>query len=400
MGNVSFQPCKALASSMDKYKVNMGSSGRLPSLDGLRAVSICMVVIGHCSKTITGLSDGAYMFLGFVGAGRLGVSIFFVISGFLITTLLVREQLSTHTIRLKDFYIRRAFRIFPGFYAYWLVAFVLALLGYIHLSRSDLISAAIYIWNYVPRNVDTWFLGHTWSLSVEEQFYLLWPLILNFYGPKRGKWAALAVVVTAPFIRLGSYFLLPPTRPRIGMMLHTRADSLMIGALLALMCFNEDHLRILKRLARSWLIPVISLCFLVTDTLLTIHFKGGYLLFIGYSLQNLMIVLLVAHVVFYDKTILGRMLNHPVLVHVGLISYSLYIWQQLFLTTNNTSFSGLFPWNIVCAFGAAELSYYLLEKPFLRWRKHFSNVPDNAAHLRENLPLQTGTGRLAASASA
>ena len=279
MGNVSFQSCKVPVFSMDKYEVNLGSGNRIPSLDGLRAVSICMVVIGHCSKTITGLSSSAYMFLGFVGAGRLGVSTFFVISGFLITTLLVREQLSTHTISLKDFYIRRAFRIFPGFYAYWLVAFVLALLGYIQLSRSDLISAATYIWNYVPRNVDTWFLGHTWSLSVEEQFYLLWPLILKLSGPKRGTWAALAVVVTAPFVRLGSYFLLPSTRPRIGMMLHTRADSLMIGALLALMCFNEDHLRILKRLARSWLIPIVSLCFLVVDTLLTMRFKGVYFLY-------------------------------------------------------------------------------------------------------------------------
>jgi peptidoglycan/LPS O-acetylase OafA/YrhL len=385
---------------MDKYKINEGSSSRLPSLDGLRAVSICMVVIGHCSKTIRGLSHSGYMVLGFLGPGRLGVSIFFVISGFLITTLLVREQLTTHTISLKDFYLRRAFRIFPGFYAYWLVAFVLALLGYIHLSRSDLMSAAIYVWNYVPRKVDTWFLGHTWSLSVEEQFYLLWPLIVKLSGPKLGKWTALAVVVSAPFVRLGSYFLLPSTRPRIGMMLHTRADSLMIGALLALICLNEDHLRILKRLVGSWLIPVVSLCFLLIDTLLTMHFKGEYVLSIGYSLQNLMIALLMAHVVFYDKTILGRILNYPVVVHVGLISYSLYLWQQLFLTTNNTTFSGLFPWNIVCAFVAAELSYYMLEKPFLRWRKRFSNVQDDAAQPREDIPLQPGAERLAASASA
>src|SRR5580700_5987398 len=243
MGSVSLQPCKGSRLPMNKRKTNMGPGGRLPSLDGLRALSIGMVVIGHCSGTLRTINSGAATILVYIGAGRLGVSIFFVISGFLITTLLVREHLSTHTISLKDFYIRRAFRIFPGFYAYWLVAFVLALLGYIHLSRSDLISAAIYIWNYVPRNVDTWFLGHTWSLSVEEQFYLLWPFILKLSGPKRGTWAALAVVFTAPFIRLGSYFLLPSARPRIGMMLHTRADSLMIGALLALICLNEDHLR-------------------------------------------------------------------------------------------------------------------------------------------------------------
>jgi peptidoglycan/LPS O-acetylase OafA/YrhL len=399
MDNVSFQPCAAPAFSMDNYKASMGSASRLPSLDGLRAVSIFMVVIGHCSKTITGLSNSTYMLLGFIGSGRVGVSIFFVISGFLITTLLVREQLSTHTISLKDFYIRRAFRIFPAFYAYWLVAFVLALLGYTHLSRSDLVSAAIYIWNYVPRNVDTWFLGHTWSLSVEEQFYLLWPLILKLSGPKLGKRAALAVVITAPLIRLSSYFLLPSTRPRIGMMLHTRADSLMIGALLALICLNEDHLRMLRRVVGSWLIPVASMCFLVIDTLLTMHFKGTYVLSIGYSLQNLTIALLMAHVVFYDKTILGRILNSPVVVHVGLISYSLYLWQQLFLTTNNATFSGLFPWNIVCAFAAAELSYHMLEKPFLRWRKRFSNVQDSTAP-KQHIPSERGLEHFAASASA
>jgi peptidoglycan/LPS O-acetylase OafA/YrhL len=112
-----------------------------------------------------------------------------------------------------------------------------------------------------------------------------------------------------------------------------------------------------------------------------------------------MIALLMAHVVFYDKTILGRILNYPAIVHVGLISYSLYLWQQLFLTTNNTTFSGLFPWNIVCAFAAAELSYYMLEKPFLRWRKRFSNVQDNAAP-RQQIPSEPGMGHFAASASA
>ncbi len=398
MGKVSRQLCKVRASAMDKYKPDMRSSGRLPSLDGLRAFSICMVVLGHCSATVKVVSSSAATLFGFVGAGRLGVSIFFVISGFLITTLLVREQLTTDSISLKSFYIRRAFRIFPGFYAYWLVALGLTLLGYIHLTHSDLISAAVYVWNYTPRKVDTWFLGHTWSLSVEEQFYLLWPVILKLAGPKSGRWAALVAVAVAPFIRVASYFLFPFSRPRIGMMLHTRMDSLMIGALLALVYLNKDHVEILKRFTSSWLIPVVSLCFLPIDTLLTLRFKGAYLLSIGYSLQNLLIALLIAHVVFYDKTTLGRILNHPAAVHLGVISYSLYLWQQLFLTTKNTTFTGMFPWNIACALLAAELSYYLLEKPFLRWRRRFSNVPGNAAG--ENIPSRPATERLAASASA
>jgi peptidoglycan/LPS O-acetylase OafA/YrhL len=257
----------------------------------------------------------------------------------------------------------------------------------------------VYVWNYVPRKVDTTFLGHTWSLSVEEQFYLLWPLILKLSSPKRSKWTALAVVIVAPFIRVASYFLLPTTHPRIGMMLHTRADSLMSGALLALVCLNEDHLRILKRFVSSRLIPIASVCFAAIDTLLTTHFKGAYLLPVGYSLQNLVIALLIAHVVFYDKTVLGRTLNNPVVVHVGVISYSLYLWQPLFLTTKNTTFTGVFPWNIVCAFLAAELSYYLLEKPFLRWRKRFSSDPDKVTPAREDIISERETGRLAASAA-
>lgn len=381
---------------MDKRETNMRSDGRLPSLDGLRAVSICMVVIGHCSGTVTALNHSPSVVLGFLGLGRLGVSTFFVISGFLITTLLIREHHATHSINLKNFYIRRAFRIFPGFYAYWLVALVLTLLGYTQLSHSDLISAAVYVWNYVPRHVCTWCLGHTWSLSVEEQFYLLWPLILKLSGPNRGKWTALAVVIVAPFIRVASYFLLPSARSLIGIMLHTRADSLMIGALLALVGLNEDHLNILKRLARSRMIPIASLFFVAIDTALTLRFKGTYIFSVEYSLQNLMIVLLIAHVVFYDKTLLGRMLSNRVVVHVGVISYSLYLWQQLFLTTSNTTFTGMFPWNIACAFLAAELSYYFLEKPFLRWRRRFSNV----APEKESAVSEPGAVRFAGLASA
>lgn len=358
---------------MDKQENAMNPAHRLPSLDGLRAVSICMVVIGHCSSTVPGLSPTALTLLRFVGNGQLGVSVFFVISGFLITTLLVREQLATRQINLRNFYIRRAFRIFPAFYAYWSFVLILTVLGCIRLSHSDLISAAVYIWNYVPRQVDTWFLGHTWSLSVEEQFYLLWPVVLWLATAKRAKWVAGAVVVAEPFVRVSTYFLLPSTRPRIGMMAHTRADSLMIGALLAMVCLSEDQRRAVKRIAGSSLIPAGVLCFFVADAVLARSLGGKYLLPVGYSMENIVIAILIAHVVYHDKTSLGKALNHPTVVHLGVISYSLYIWQQLFLTTNNTTLTGLFPINIVCAFLAAELSYFVLEKPFLRWRRHFSN---------------------------
>jgi peptidoglycan/LPS O-acetylase OafA/YrhL len=387
-------PLNILFTHMEK----LDSSGRLPSLDGLRAISILLVLIGHGSATLR-FHPGAATILGYIGAGRLGVSTFFVISGFLITTLLAHEQRSTETINLKNFYIRRAFRIFPAFYVYWLVALSLTLLGFIHLPRIELISSAIYVWNYVPRKIDNWFLGHTWSLSVEEQFYLLWPLILKVSGPKRGKWMALLVIVLAPFLRVASYFLFPPVRPLIGMMLPTRADSLMIGSLLALLAQDKAQMELLARAVRSWWIPAATVCFVAIDTVLCERFRGAYLLPFGFSAQNLVLVVLVAHVVFYDKTRLGRVLNNSVVVHVGAISYSLYLWQQLFLTSKNTTFTGIFPLNIVCAFIAAELSYKFIEKPFLSWRKRFSVSGAHAEAAKDYLACQTTGKQLAASAS-
>lgn len=372
--------------------------GRLPSLDGLRAISIAMVVIGHSAATARQLSPATSTVLSWIGEGGLGVSIFFVISGFLITTLLAREQHLTQSINLKNFYLRRAFRIFPAFYVYWLLIFALTLLGYVRVSRMDLFSSAVYVWNYVHRTVDTWFLGHTWSLSVEEQFYLLWPFVLKLAKAERANGIALAVVIFAPFFRLASYFWLPSTRPLIGMMLPTRADSLMIGSLLALLAQNAAHCAILKRKAKSTLIPLAALCFFAIDAILSRRFKGMYILPVGYTLQNLMIAAVVGHVVFHDTTRLGRVLNHRTFVHVGTISYSLYLWQQLFLTSMNTTFMGIFPLNILCAFIAAELSCHIVEKPFLRMRKRFatshSGVSAAAVSAKAN-PMQ-----IAASASA
>ena len=373
-------------------------SGRLPSLDGLRAISIAMVVMGHSSATARQLNPSASTVLSWLGEGGLGVSIFFVISGFLITTLLTREERHTQSIDLKKFYLRRAFRIFPAFYVYWLLILALTVLGYVHVSHMDLFSSAVYVWNYVHRTVDTWFLGHTWSLSVEEQFYLLWPFVLKLAKAERAKWIALGVVVFAPFIRLASYFWLPSTRPLIGMMLPTRADSLMVGALLALFAQNAAHCAILKRKTKSTLIPLVALCFFAIDTILSRRFKGIYILPVGYTLQNLMIAALVTHVVFHDTTRLGKILNHRILIHVGTISYSLYLWQQLFLTPMNTTFMGRFPLNLLCALIAAELSYYIIEKPFLRMRKRFSNSHSGVSAAA--VSTRANARQIAASASA
>lgn len=150
------------------------STARIPSLDGLRAISIVMVLVAHASGTrLFPVPASAGNLL---GLGEFGVHVFFVISGFLITGLLLDELARTNRVDLRRFYLRRALRIFPPYYTYLAVVFLLALAGALQLAPRDMAHGLTYTSNYYPAR--SWFLGHTWSLSVEEQFYLLWPAVL------------------------------------------------------------------------------------------------------------------------------------------------------------------------------------------------------------------------------
>ena len=144
------------------------NSHRIPSLDGLRAISIALVIVSHLArwKHIAFAFPEAY--------GELGVRIFFVLSGFLISQLLFQEQERSSSISLRDFYVRRAFRIFPAAFVFLAVVTVV----YWHEMRWYHLAAAVFY----AANMDSsrpWIFGHLWSLSIEEQFYLLWPFALK-----------------------------------------------------------------------------------------------------------------------------------------------------------------------------------------------------------------------------
>jgi peptidoglycan/LPS O-acetylase OafA/YrhL len=314
----------------------------------LRAISIALVMASHLLRNtqVAGhvrLPVGEY--------GNFGVRVFFVISGYLITSILLKEHQRTGTIDLRRFYVRRAYRIFPAAYVY--MAIMIALF-WREMTFRDVVAAVAYLRNWVL--VGDWYLGHLWSLSVEEQFYLLWPLLLATLFAFRAR-IGIAAMVIAPVFRLALYR--HGMGDAAGTYFPAVFDALSAGCLLAIVRPRlERYSTILS--SRWMLAPIAITCAL---PLLDHHphiFDGMVI-----TCMNLGIALGIDHCIRREY----KILNVWPVVWIGTLSYSLYLWQQPFLNTDARSLWTAFPLNVILAFVAAALSYYLVEQPALRLRE-------------------------------
>jgi len=337
--------------------------GRIPSLDGLRALSISAVLLGHLAGTQHfPPSLAAVIRNGRVDIADLGVRVFFVISGFLITGLLIAEHERSGTISLQRFYLRRTLRIFPAYFAYLAVVALLAAARVVEVSGWDFAHAVTYTMNYAPHR--GWHLGHFWSLATEEQFYLLWPAVVLLIAPRRAFRVALAVVCLAPLVRLAEAAVLGHAAAGyVGTTFETTADAIAIGCVLAL---SRDALWTRPRYRWAVEAPWVAPLLLLLGALIALRVRPGLLL--GATLGLVAIMLIIDRSVRLPDSRFGRILNSPMLVFVGTLSYSIYLWQQLFVNRSSTSVLATFPLNIVLTFMAAMVSYYLVERPCLRLR--------------------------------
>jgi peptidoglycan/LPS O-acetylase OafA/YrhL len=343
--------------------------GRNPAIDGLRGIAVLLVVSGHL---LAANSVDVPLPLAFFAQGGRGVTVFFVISGFLITTILLKERDKTGRISLAAFYARRSLRILPAFFVYLLVVVVVATLTRtVDVSATQIAAAGLFVWNYSDVGF-SWWLGHSWSLAVEEQFYLLWPLLLIALRPARARIFCAMAVVLFPIVRVAQYVLFPGSREHISVTIHTRADALLIGCLLAMVIATPQFRQLLARTQRFWPLLVAYLVFV--GPILTNRFAGGYQITVGWAFEQLLIALLIGIAVTGGSPALVRALSWRPLVLIGLISYSLYLWQQLFLTDLWPDPIDT-PWvGVPAALAAATLSYWCVEKPFLRRKKKFERA--------------------------
>lgn len=343
-------------------------SNRIPSLDGFRAISIAMVLFGHLSGTRGFPEVAANAVDHSLGdIAHLGVLIFFVISGFLITSLLMSEREHTGTIGLKQFYLRRVLRIFPAFYVLILALAVATWLGWIQLTGRDFAFAVTYTTNY--DSVRAWQIGHLWSLAIEEQFYLLWPLALLMLRERRALLSAVAAIFIGPLVRVSLSEYVAHVDPH-SVLANTAIfpamfDYLATGCALALLrpwlLTQRWYLRIT---ASRWLLLAVPLVFAIN------RFSGFMaVMLLGSPILNVCLAMLIESCTRHERTLVGRFLNWKPVAALGVLSYSLYLWQQPFIDRHSDAWVNAFPQNVVLGFVAALLSYFVVERAFLGLRK-------------------------------
>ena len=319
---------------------------RIPSLDGLRAISILLVVVGHLGKS----GHAPRIFWSYYA--EIGVRIFFVISGYLITSILLKEHERTSTISLREFYIRRAFRIFPAALVFLLIIFPIY---WRELRWYDMAAAFFYVANMDP--VRPWILGHLWSLSIEEQFYLLWPSVLKRWYRHRVA-ILVGVFALAPVLQAALYAF--KVRGGGAGLLPTVGNNLAIGCLLAIFARRIGKVSPYVALGMTVAVGLIPLFSANTAT------RTLVMLFVLHPVLYVSIAGIILHVVQRPYWIL----NCAPVVWLGKISYSLYLWQQPFCSDPHLRSGYLTLLALVCA----ALSYYLVEQPMLRMRER--RTPD------------------------
>jgi peptidoglycan/LPS O-acetylase OafA/YrhL len=361
-----------------------------PNLNGLRFIAAFLVIIHHIEqiKGINGI-DNYWDQIPFVKIiGKLGVILFFVLSGFLITYLLLTEESQNKRISIKDFYIRRILRIWPLYFFIILLAF--CVLPNIHIFTvphygknviyKDLILKIILFSLFLPNLVLAAlgivpYASHTWSIGTEEQFYLMWPVILK--AVKKFRMALMFFILFSylfvmEFLASGYSDFLPYKEVIKVFCSCFNIDCMAIGGFFAILLFQKN--RALKFLMNPFLfyaVIVLLILFLI---------KGVQIPYVHYEFYALLFGIVILNFAANDKIKIS--LENTALNYLGKISYGLYIYhpigivlaiylaQSVKCTTNWL----LYPLSLLCTIALAGVSYRYLESFFLKYKPKFSTI--------------------------
>jgi peptidoglycan/LPS O-acetylase OafA/YrhL len=355
----------------------------MPQLDGLRALAVALVLIHHFTS-----SDSLPLGLGHLPLGYMGVRLFFVLSGFLITGILLRERLAVESnrttikISMRQFYIRRFLRIFPLYY------FVIAITLALGLEETSKHWATLVTYTFnIELSIQGWYpkyIGHFWSLSVEEQYYIIWPLIILLAPRHRIITITLILVALAPIYRYLAYINDFKTIA-IYTFTFSSLDALGVGSLLAILSMDQDGKLILERLlTRKFAILMLFLIIFLQALMVNQLGWPVYLVFF-----ELIVAFLFSWAVWRastgSKSIGGKILGCSTLVYLGKISYGIYVYHYFspYIVRSVSNMlnvelhrNGLAEFILFTALTVmmASFSWYIFEAPINRLKRHFQYV--------------------------
>ncbi|MBK8845939.1 MAG: acyltransferase [Bacteroidetes bacterium] len=350
----------------------------IKSYDGLRGAFVPPVLMTHLG-VFDFLYGGAFTHrIWLTISGHTALYGFFCLSGFLITTILLKEKEKCGDVSIKRFLIRRALRLLPPLILFYLVVALFMHQGLIVPQWVALACSVFYCFNFIPNKFWSNELSHTWSLSVEEQFYLLWPWLIKYLRSKiiyliciGTVILSIVAIVVYPHISF-SYqnethtiasaffeerFLLPAICP------------VLCGSVAALLFFYFNN-KVISLIKLSVSVP---LCILLMCC--PMYFPSAILPF-AFILQAAGLSIFILWITVFNNSIISRILQTNVLVLVGNMSYAIYIWQGLFLGTAPTSQKWFqqFPQNLALTMAVAACSYFIIEKPLMRYKQKYSNI--------------------------
>jgi peptidoglycan/LPS O-acetylase OafA/YrhL len=330
----------------------LNSTRHIPQLDGLRGIAILMVVVGHFVNVWAPLP----VIWRTAELATLGVVLFFVLSGYLITNLILEEKQASGTVGLRRFYFRRFLRLGPALALFLAVVAFLSLHGYIEkIGPKEFLFCIFYLRNFYGVSVA---VGHLWSLSLEEQFYVIWPPLVKFFGSKLLPVSVGVVIVMSACRGVAMHLHLFDYDPGIYYARpYFRMDSILIGCCLAIFLRRPGTIPAFLTRTPAWMIWVLLLLW---TTGVPNVWPSIYI-----TVQMLVSAWLLLKVITGLKF---TVLTSGVLQFFGKISYSLYLWQQMILEKQLLR-SWWLP--IVASVAFAIMSHYLIERPFLRLKDKY-----------------------------
>ncbi len=356
-----------------------GPSQRIRELDGWRGVSILFVVVSHVVNyrySTPGSGDTQSILA--AQLGTLGVSIFFVISGFVIARLAFMEQERTGVFSTGRFYVRRFFRIVPPFFLYLACLHVFSAAGWIEQSPWDTLVAGTFTCN-IGSVTCGWFAGHSWSLAFEEQFYLVFPLVVALGAIRSRAFVSMLFPAIVAISAVHLFFF------DLGLAGRAIVGYSFSFAFIAVGTFFAANEQALRRACESRMAPAFTALatLAVFGPLFLPNFQASPAVQVAWSVYLLCAVPLAAGWMVTSTScregVFARILRSAPLQSLGLISYSLYVWQQAFLAPRSLYLAES-PLTIpVLALVVATASFHWIEGPA---RELGKRLLERSAHRR------------------